>query len=255
MPIPTGGLIGKWDPYDPSCYNPASPTQLSPLVGSIAIPIGGSPVFTAVQGSLEFSGSDYAYTPQGTRPFVNFGGSWTISAWIKLRDLTSSEFQIFTLGNRGTPDLTGFTCSIITSTGQLKYGFLGPPLSPGEIRTITPDNYGGLDTWNNITCVGSYSFGSIVRVYVNGVQKATDLSVITTTTLNGDSRLYYSGFPGMTYNNDAVFGPMLVYNQAKTATDALDIYNEYYTRLNTAPPSPAYQGIVGGRLFGEGFNG
>jgi hypothetical protein len=56
----------------------------------------------------------------------------------------------------------------------------------------------------------------------------------------------------MTYSNNAVYGPMLIYNQTKSAQDVQDIYDFYINRLNTPQ---AYAGNVGGRLFGEGLNG
>jgi len=245
MAIPTAGLINKWDAFDPSCYNPASPTQLSDLVGSIAIPISGSPVFNKAQGSLEFSGAQSAYTANGTRPFIDYGGNWTISTWVKFRTLSADEFQIFLLGNRNPADLNGLLISMVTNTGAVTYKYLNQT----QTKTITPDNYGGIDTWNNITVTGNYNFGYEVRVYWNGVNKTLTNPFFNNSTINGDSRLYYSGFPGMTYSNNAVFGPMLIYNQTKSAGDVQNIYDFYIDRLNT------YSGNVGGRLFGEGLNG
>lgn len=249
MAIPTAGLISKWDAFDPACYNPASPSQLTALVGAINIPIGGSPVFDATEGSLEFSGSQYAYTAEGTRPFVNFGANWTISTWVKFRDSSAEQFQIFTLGNRKATDLNGFGIWMVTSTGAVTYKFWGE----ADTRTITPDNYLGLDTWNNITVTGTPSFGQqVVRVYWNGVLKSTDLTPMQPKPINGDSRLLYSGFPSMPYSNNAVYGPMLIYNQRKTDSEVLDIYNTYVDRLNTPPASSS---VMGGRMFSEGFNG
>jgi hypothetical protein len=248
MAIPTAGLISKWDAFDPACYNPASPSQLTALVGAINIPISGSPVFDATQGSLEFSGSEYAYTAEGTRPFVNFGGSWTISTWVKFQDVSAEQFQIFTLGNRKPTDLNGFGIWMVTSTGAVSYKFWGQ----AETRTITPDNYLGIDSWNNITVTGNNAFGQVVRVYWNGVLKSTNTTPMTGSPINGDSRLLYSGFPSMPYSNNAVYGPMLIYNQTKNAGEVLDIYNTYFDRLNTPPPSSS---VMGGRMFSEGFNG
>jgi hypothetical protein len=250
MGIPTAGLVNKWDAFDPACYNPASPTQLTDLVGSIAIPIGGSPVFNAEQGSLDFSGADYAYTASGTRPFINYGGNWTISTWVKFKTLSADEFQIFLLGqrNRANPnENNGLLISMVTNTGVVTYKYL----ANAQTRTITPNNYGGIDTWNNITVTGNYNFGYEVRVYWNGVDKTTNNPFFNNSTINGDSRLYYSGFPGMTYSNNAVYGPMLIYNQTKTAFEVQDIFYEYYSRLNISPPPP----VMGGRIFGEGLNG
>jgi hypothetical protein len=248
MAIPSAGLISKWDAFDPACYNPASPSQLTALVGAINIPIGGSPIFDATEGSLEFSGSQYAYTAEGTRPFINYSGSWTISTWVKFIDSSASQFQIFTLGNNNPSRLSGFSIWMVTSTGAVSYKYLGEAVT----RTITPDNYLGLDTWNNITVTGTSSFGSVVRVYWNGVLKSTDLTPMTPTGLDGDSRLNYSGYSGMPYSNNAVYGPMLIYNQTKNAGEVLDIYDTYFDRLNTPPPSSS---VMGGRMFGEGFNG
>ena len=251
MAIPTAGLINKWDAFDPSCYNPASPTQLSDLVGSIAIPINGAPVFNATEGSLEFSGAQSAYTAAGVRPTINIHQNYTVSTWIKFRDVSSDQFSIFSIGTRDFSIARGFGVWFLTASAQCQFKMWdyisASSFNPGA-------NYGGIDTWNNVTVTASQRpFASVeMKWYWNGILVYTTPTDLGGGQLNATSNLDYSGYSGMTYSNNAVYGPMLIYNQTKSAGDVQDIYDFYINRLNTPP---AYAGNVGGRIFGEGLNG
>jgi len=107
----------------------------------------------------------------------------------------------------------------------------------GVTNYITGTTGLNINEWNHI--VGTYD-GSTAKIYVNGVEDASQNVVITpvTTAQNAVFGRFYSNF------NDYYFGGFMdqvrIYNEGLSATDVTDLYNEKFATLITEGSDSIY---------------
>ena len=107
----------------------------------------------------------------------------------------------------------------------------------GITNYITGTTGLNINEWNHI--VGTYD-GSTAKIYVNGVEDASQSVVITpvTTAQNAVFGRFYPNF------NDYYFGGLIdqvrIYNEGLSATDVTDLYNEKFATLITEGSDSIY---------------
>lgn len=188
--------------------------------------------------SIDLNGVDEWFARDNLAQTWGIADSWSLSFWVKPRDVSGSEQPIFML-NRGFGFPNPFTRDLILiSTGITILNGLGA----GGVITIQLGSSGGsifkgyeyygnvlsINTWYHLLFTWS---GTSLILYING-------SVATpTTTINGSnsqtdsSRLYYSGghpsggLFGSDLAFDGLFGPTGIWDTALTAPAVSQIYS------------------------------
>jgi hypothetical protein len=222
MPIPSGGLINKYDLLDPACYSGSGP--INDLVGNVDLSTNGSPTYDSTVGSLTWNGLGVgAYSAAGS--YANITTTFTFSIWFKLNDV--SQTQLLINNGERTSSWSGYSDFITPTTGQLDFG--------ANFVWGGTHSCPNLDAnkWYNAT----YTFsGGTLNFYLDG-------ALISTTTGLGSPIAYGpnafmawggSGVPGFgspQYQNKASYGVVLFYNTALNSTQVNDIYLTYVDRF------------------------
>lgn len=230
MPIPSGGLIHKYDLLDPACY-PGSGTTINDLVGSLDLSITGSPTYNSVNGSLTWNANGVgAYSALGS--YVNTTGTFTVSLWVKINDATVSQL-LFNNGDRAG-SMSGYS-SFFDGAGSDLFDFGG-----NNVWGMASGSTLSQDQWYNLTYTLDNGI-SQAKIYINGVLSSTSTNglgnaygVNAFLALGG----YGSSTGSPTLDNKASYGVVLFYNSVLNATQVGDIYNTYNLRFN--PPTPNY---------------
>ncbi len=224
MPIPSGGLINKYDLADPACYS-GSGSVINDLVGSLDLLATGSPTYDADYGSLTWNGLGIgAYSLAGS--YANITTTFTFSIWFKLND--GSVTQCLINNGERTSAWSGFSLFKDSSNALLDFGanfvwggYHGSP-------NIDPNN------WYNAT----YTFsGGTLNFYLNGALVGTSTGLGSPNAYGPNAYLAWggnatAGFGSPQFQNKASYGVVLYYNTALNATQVGDIYNEYFLRFN-----------------------
>jgi hypothetical protein len=255
MAIPTSGLSTNYDPINPASYNPATPTVLLDLNGTVHNDIYGSFTYDPTYGSLESdSSSDAIYSPQNTYPPIVLSSGWSCSVWVNVTVKSGSDYTpVMIFGSPG-------------GSGQGTGLFLAFQ-ADNHILWSTVDIVGGnvpftwnANQWYNVTA--TYSSGQVLKFYV-------DNSLIYTTTAGIRNftqqiptiaqNMFAGWFNGITpagFSFGIKKGPMQYWDVELSAFEVDAVYNTYYTRFfPPAPPAPPVGGLVGGRTFHQGFAG
>jgi hypothetical protein len=124
----------------------------------------------------------------------------------------------------------------------------GNTLNFGSIEGIISPTRPPLYNWANL--IATVDESNVLTGYING-------SSVGTTTMTGFSvdaspGLIISSFLGGSSFGDIKLGLFEAYNVALGSTQVSDLYNSQVSRF---PQPPPYEGSVGGRQFGQGFNG
>jgi hypothetical protein len=132
--------------------------------------VGNAQIDTAVKkygtGSLEFDGSGDRLLCYAPRMLPQGREAYTIEAWVYLTSSTSTTQEIVSWGTKTTNNFAGLW---VTGGGITFYNWSND-LATGNISLVT-------NTWYHIAA--QYD-GTTRRIFVNGVQRATD----TTTSVN-----------------------------------------------------------------------
>lgn len=254
MPIPTGGRIIHIDFSNPACFN-GSGTAVTDLSGS-----GNN--FTLDNTNYTFStsygGELLIDNSNRLGKFTNITGygygtdAISINLWMQQTNFGIADFQMFYILSE-----TGGTGTRNTIYFGSKPGTPGNEFYLADGTNTALSNYDfPLNTWKMVTCVkpaGAHS-GSML-IYINGVP--LPMSWSGTGLMN-----IVSGFPTFIanpspasgfWNFDALIGEVSIYNTELSPTDVTDYFDATAARYGLAPPP--YVGSVGGRQFGQGFNG
>jgi len=224
MPIPSGGLINKYDFLDPACY-PGSGTTINDLVGSLDLNITGSPTYDSTQGSLTWNGLGVgAYSAFGS--YVNTTTTFTVSIWVRINDASVSQL-IFNNGNRAGA-MSGYS-SFFDGTGSDLIDFGG-----NNVWGMASGSALSQDQWYNLTYTldGGINEG---KIYINGVLSSTSGNGSVSYGVNDFLALggVGSSTGSPTLQNKSSYGVVLFYNTVLNATQVGDIYNSYFGRFNT----------------------
>ncbi|MCK1820394.1 Teneurin-1 [Streptomyces sp. XM83C] len=171
-------------------------------------------------GSAVFDGTANAYG-QTDGPVVNTGGSFTVSAWVKLASTAANSTF---LGQDGEW-ASGFQLYYSTTYGWTFNRHGSDTQSATTIRTYSGKGTATAGTWTQLTGVYDQATASL-KLYVNGTQVGTTTSFTTPWSANGPlqigRRLY-----GGTYaeNTNGSIADVQVYGQALSASQVSSLYN------------------------------
>ena len=226
MPIPSGGLIHKYDLLDPACY--VHPGPINDLVGTLDLSTNGFPTYDATFGALTWNGLGIgAYSNAGQ--YANITTTFTFSLWFKLND--GSVTQCVVNNGERTSAWSGYSLFKDAANSLLDFGanfvwggYHGSP-------NIDPTK------WYNAT----YTFsGGTLNFYLNGVLVGTSTGLGSPNAYGPNAYLAWggnatAGFGAPQFQNKTSYGVVLYYNTALTGPEVLDIYDTYVNRF--VPPT------------------
>lgn len=232
--IITAGLVLYLDAANTRSY-PGTGTTWSDLSRSqnTGTLINGPTFSSGNGGSIVFDGTDdHFITPSGLTPTLNITSQITLETWFKSTslaniphgdnlfskglstDLNSGVYEL-NLANNTTANILSFRMRIGAST-----------------RTYSPTNILiNLNQIYNVTC--TYN-GSIMRIFVNGVENGTGLAAsgaIQNSTQQltiGVRFVHRTGIADSFFSGDIYLSK--IYNQALSATEILQNFNATKTR-------------------------
>ncbi len=237
---PPGGLISWWRGEDNALDEQGDNDGIAS--GALTYAIG------RVGRAFRFDGATSSIRVQ--RPVEN---DFTLAAWIKSSapSLTGSRFYE---GNGLIySDFPGFNHDFGTTILNGKFAFgIGQPNQPDQtIQSATTVNSG---EWIHVAAVRN---GTVIRVYVNGVEEAARDTRISAP-LNAQSSIDFGGnvLDGRYYNG--LMDEVLICNRALSAPEILSIYSAGSASLclpltiipATATVAPG--GVVNFTAFGDG---
>ena len=192
--------------------------------------VNGPTFNTANGGSILFDGvNDYIITPNSTT--LNITSTITLESWIKSTTLANSSHGdgIFSKG-LSADNNSGVYETLLAQSGGVNYPFfrmrigaVTPTYFPTNIPIILNQLYHIVSTYN----------GSIMRIFVNGVESGTGLS--TTGTIQSNTQELAIG---VRYNrsSDSYFNGNIylskIYNRALSAQEIFQNYNATKSRFN-----------------------
>ena len=233
--IITDGLVLYLDAANIRSYVSGSTiwNDLTPNINNGTL-INGPTFNSANSGSIVFDGTDdYFITPSGLTPTLNITSQITLETWFKSTSLANASQgdNLFSKGlstdlNSGVYELNlaNNTTANIPSF-RMRIGASTPTYSPTNILINLNQIY-------NVTC--TYN-GSIIRIFVNGVESGSGLS--TSGTIQNSAQQLTIGvrFVHRTGINDSFFSGDIylskIYNRALSAAEVLQNYNTTKTRF------------------------
>jgi hypothetical protein len=230
-PIVTNGLVLNLDAANTLSYVSGS-TAWNDLSGNVNNgTLTNGPTFSNENGgSIVFDGVNNYVTNIGTVSdfsFIQNTGIFTISAWVKLTDLSSARYV---LGNNdGTANSKGFYLGYQGVSGRLwlaiTYG-VGGQLT---LNYFSSNNFFTVNDWIYVTCVGN---GTISQFYKNGIPFGSPSNFSTFST--GDSSRVLSigrinNF-GTSYWSGSV-ATTQIYNRALLQQEITQNYNALKSRF------------------------
>jgi len=252
MAIPSG-FASYIDLQDPLCY-PGSGLLIEDLASPSTVwNISSSgAVYSGTVGSLDLTTqsieANTQLVPTGTGPI-------TIAGWIKINAFSyGTSFNALAAvgsdsgGNNlrqialygGTPNTVGIACATNTS-GAAVYSATEQPINTWCLVAIKKDtgtNTAQIITYLNgaVDSAGSYGGAVTTDIQYSGTNSYGAIN----STKFGDSQFQIS------------ISQQWIYNSYLSDADILDLYNATEGRYFGPPPSTSN---VGGRQFGQGFNG
>jgi hypothetical protein len=228
--IVTDGLVFNLDAANVKSY-PGSGTTWRDLSrsGNNGTLTNGPTFSSANGGNLVFDGiDDYIITPNSTT--LNITSTITLESWIKSTALANSSHGdgIFSKGLSADNNSGVYETLLIQSGGinypffRMRIGVTTPAYSPTNIPI----------TLNQLYHIASIYNGSIIRIFVNGVESGTGLS--TTGTIQSNTQELTLGVRYIrgsdSYFNGNIYSGR-IYNRALSATEVLQNYNATKTRF------------------------
>jgi hypothetical protein len=228
--VVTDGLVLYLDAANPKSYVSGSTTWGDLSRGGNNGTLVNGPTFDGGNGgSIVFDGiNDYIITPNSTS--LNITSTITLESWIKSTTLANSSHGdgIFSKGLSADNNSGVYETLLIQSGGinypffRMRIGATTPAYSPTNIPI----------TLNQLYHIVSIYNGSIIRIFVNGVESGTGLS--TTGTIQSNTQELTLG---VRYNrgSDSYFNGNIyssrIYNRALSAQEVLQNYNATKTRF------------------------
>lgn len=255
-PPPVTTLIGSYDFSDITCW-PGSGNTVFDLTAenndlTLSNPSGGAVTFGGTGQSVyaSFNGdTTYLYRSQFSSSGSTFGGGdFTLSVWHNYNNPQSNQ-ATFIMGGNGAAG-SGIQLQVNGSDADKVTAAFGIEITEGG-QLIGNSNTS--TTWHMSTVTGD---GTLLKLYQDG---ALIGSTSEAGTWDGRGFIIGRGLgasyqpspagPGLRYAGQ--IGIAEVYSGALGSTDVSDLYDLQSPRFYPIP----YQSIVGGRQFGQGFNG
>jgi len=210
----TNGLVLYVDASNPASYPGTGTTWFDLSPNGYNATLSGNATYNSGNGGF--------ISLQSNTGFINFGSgsagsntsSYTWGAWVKFTDVSSTNI-FMARGNDSSSGwnlaavmlTTGFNASMVTTvpfTSQINSVYSTTPVA---------------NTWYYYTAV--FDAGVSLKVYINGVLRATQNSSSTNLRNSGEG---WSSTLGTTYYN-ADYGSMIAYNTALTDAEVLQNYD------------------------------
>ena len=233
-PIVTNGLVLSLDAGNSKSY-PGSGTTWSDLsgnrnTGTLTPGASGLTFNRDGGGSLVFDGTDdYINIPaSATTAFT--GTNYTISVWVKLSSIHSSQYSAIVSRFGPTTNYQGYAIEASNNTGSNKFAFLAG--SANTFNRVFSDSTIIFNKWYNL--VGT-SQSNVLRFYIDSVIQSTTVNQATTTTANVNLKLgrYYDEVAYAT--QFLLVGSLAntqIYNRALTSSEVQQNYNALKSRFN-----------------------
>lgn len=254
MPIPTGGRIIHLDFGNPACFN-GSGTAVTDLSGSGNNWIFGNTNYTVQPANGGFVEIDITNSLGRSTDYTGFSygtAAYTVVMWIQQNGYGVANYQMFYILQE-----TGGAGSNNTFYWGTRPGGPGNEffIADGTSTGTEPNNF-PLNTWKMLAFVkpAGAPFGSTFT-YIDGTLASITYggSATMNATTGYPSYIEGVGAGAGFWNHDMSIGEFSFYNQELSPSDITDYYNSTAARYGLAPPP--YVGSVGGRQFGQGFNG
>ena len=234
--------ITSFDFSDPLCYS-GSGTSVNNLNGYFQLDITNATFVADGQASrIHFNGTNSYLSTFGI-PAI--GSTFTVSLWGRYAAnnvLNQSTFSAGKLNSTGQGPLIQFN--------EPSYGTLAASMNFGSKGRVEAGGQSPSD-WTFVSYVLD---GTNAKLYIDGSLIGSDAQESTSWTSGGFAMGTRMNSTGTAISSGNYFegdiAKIDVYNVAVGSTDILNQYNEEYSRFLTP-----YLGIVGGRMFSEGFNG
>jgi hypothetical protein len=233
--IITDGLVLYLDAANIRSYVSGSTTwnDIS-RVGNNGNLINGPTFNSANGGSIVLDGvDDYFITPSGSTPTLNITSQITLETWFKSTALANASHgdNLFSKGvstdtNSGVYELNLANNTTANSPSfRMRIGASTPTYSPTNILINLNQIY-------NVTC--TYN-GSIIRIFVNGVESGSGLSASGTIQNSTQQLTIGVRFVHRTGIADSFFSGNIylskIYNRALSTAEVLQNYNTLKTRF------------------------
>ena len=243
--------IGSGTSWNDLSVNNFDYTMVNPIYSSTE---GG--FFTFVSPGDGPAPTNYGYkTALG--PLTTANTDITMQAWIRVPAQpggTIDGIAVFTNGNEGPGAgyLMAIQWAYYAFTGRMPG--MAIPGTAGYFATDVADAF-PLDDWTLFTITVDTT--PDMKIYYNDTLMETFSSVSMGTAPSGSAQLYIGTNNASPPYPKAFNGDMAVIRFYDQALDAGTIASQYTTEVTrfSPPPPPVYNGLVGGRQFGQGFNG
>jgi hypothetical protein len=234
--IVTDGLVLALDAANTKSYL-GSGTTWSDLSGNAYNgTLTNGPTFNSDNGgSIVFDGTnDYIITTANETPLINITSSITLESWIMSTALANS-LHGDGINSKGlsSDNNSGVYETLLVQSGSVNYpyfrmriGSSTPVYTPRDIPLNLNQIYQFTSTYD----------GSIMRVYINGIESGTGLAQIGDIQTNTQQLTIGVRFNFRAGGNDAFFSGRIynnkIYNRALSASEVLQNYNAIKSRFN-----------------------
>jgi hypothetical protein len=226
------GLVLYLDAGSPNSYQGTGTTwkDISKVNQNNGTLVNGPTFSTANGGSIVFDGTDdYVTTTAGSTPILNITSQITLETWL-IATATASVSHGAGINSKGlsSDNNSGVYETLIAQSGGINYPFFRmrigsstPSYFPTSIALNLNQIYHFVSTYN----------GSIMRIFINGVESGTGLTQTGNIEANTERLVigcryrhvftdgnFVSDFSGRIYNNR-------IYNRALTPSEVLQNYN------------------------------
>jgi hypothetical protein len=228
--IVTNGLVSYLDAGFRTSYPTTGTTWYDVSGFGLNGTLTNGPTYSSLDGgSIVFDGTnDYVNNVGATTSFsfIQNTGIFTISAWVKLNDLSTARY--FMGNNDGNTTSRGFWLGYSGTTGTVFLG-ITRALSNQYTLDLRKPNFFTDNNWVLVTCVGNRTN---CQLYKNGIPFDTPVNFGTFATGNSTRALnigrinslgagYWSGNVALTQ----------IYNRALSSTEVLQNFNAQKSRF------------------------
>ncbi|MBI2624578.1 LamG domain-containing protein [Candidatus Parcubacteria bacterium] len=229
-PINNLGMVGYWTFDGPDVNfttNIASDRSGSGNNGAITnMSTSTAPAIGKLGQALSFDGSD-DYVNAGTNSSLNVTTGWTASFWFKANAIHDTNNYIFS--RRDSADGSGYSCYINNTNDRLRCLVYDGTTVVGDddtTTTIVPGRwYHGAATYNG---------SNTLRVYINGVQEATETATVSLPTETVSFLIGIYNSLAAEYDFNGLIDEVRIYNRALTAQEVKQLYLAGAAHVNTS---------------------
>lgn len=182
--------VGRWRLNDPagstsmadSSGNNRPAGLMGGTLGAPGAIVGGDTVL-----ALDGTGANWGGTPPGV---IDTGGSFSVSVWVKLNDISADHGVIGAYGQQRV----AFSLAYFKSSNRWAFATNSADEGPNSFSAASSNGPPAVGVWTHLA--GVYDEGSAsLKLYVNGVKQTAEAPFVKTFSTGG-SLLFGSGFPG-----------------------------------------------------------